>query len=309
MSTEMKINAIAPWFGSKRTMAAAIVEQLGRHVCYFEPFAGSMAVLLAKDKSRYETVNDRHGWLTNLARVLTDERAAVKLYDRLVRTLFCETTLRESEAWLAAEREPDPAVIDVDGAYHLFVHSWAGRNGCAGQAKMNFQLAVRWTPTGGSATTRFRSAIDSIPAWHDRLRNVVILTRDAFGVLASMPDSHDVAIYCDPPYLVSSRTGKGNGGGYLHDFTEEAGDTLFGARDDHSRLAEALGRFKHARVVVSYYAAERLKQLYPLSRWTHVAVAAPKLLANAGSREMDRGRTDAPEVLIINGASYAKGTP
>ena len=40
----MKIKAIAPWFGGKRTMAPDIVEQLGPHTQYFEPFCGSMDV-------------------------------------------------------------------------------------------------------------------------------------------------------------------------------------------------------------------------------------------------------------------------
>ncbi|MCI0421333.1 MAG: hypothetical protein L0312_19255 [Acidobacteria bacterium] len=41
----MKITAIAPWFGSKRTMAPEIVRQLGPHQFYLEGCAGSMAVL------------------------------------------------------------------------------------------------------------------------------------------------------------------------------------------------------------------------------------------------------------------------
>ena len=39
----MKIRALAPWFGGKRTLAPAIVQQLGKHTQYFEPFCGSMA--------------------------------------------------------------------------------------------------------------------------------------------------------------------------------------------------------------------------------------------------------------------------
>lgn len=38
---EPKITAIAPWFGSKRTLAPRIVAELGKHTSYFEPFCGS----------------------------------------------------------------------------------------------------------------------------------------------------------------------------------------------------------------------------------------------------------------------------
>lgn len=47
----MKITALAPWYGSKRTLAPRIVEQLGEHRAYWEPFCGSCAVLFAKPVS------------------------------------------------------------------------------------------------------------------------------------------------------------------------------------------------------------------------------------------------------------------
>lgn len=42
MAATMKISAIAPWFGSKRTLAPRIVEVLGEHRAYWEPFCGSL---------------------------------------------------------------------------------------------------------------------------------------------------------------------------------------------------------------------------------------------------------------------------
>lgn len=53
MIEEMKIRAIAPWFGGKRTLAEEIVRELGKHTQYFEPFCGSAAVLFAKDRDLY----------------------------------------------------------------------------------------------------------------------------------------------------------------------------------------------------------------------------------------------------------------
>ena len=76
----MKIKAIAPWFGGKRTMAPDIVAQLGKHTQYFEPFCGSMAVLFGKPRSMHETVNDLHGDLINLALVLQGEKTAVERF-------------------------------------------------------------------------------------------------------------------------------------------------------------------------------------------------------------------------------------
>ena len=41
------IKAIVPSFGGKRTLAPQIVAELGEHRAYWEPFCGSMAVLIA----------------------------------------------------------------------------------------------------------------------------------------------------------------------------------------------------------------------------------------------------------------------
>jgi len=290
----MKITAISPWYGSKRTLAPRIVAELGKHESYFDPFCGSLAVVLAKVASRQETVCDLHGELTNLAWILQDAATAGELYDRLVRTLFCESLLQKSREILQ-RGDASPA----DRAYWFFIHSWCGRNGTAGSARMNFQVAVRWTAGGGSPTVRFRNAIDSIPAWHERIRNVVILNRDAFDVIPRIPDDAGVAIYCDPPYLHSTRNGDGDGG-YRHDFEEY--DGLFSDHDDHAKLAGELSRFALARVVVSYYAHPRLLSLYPSGRWTHLDCTMNKNLHVQNRR--GAAKADAPEVLIVNGPSY-----
>src|SRR5690349_1822648 len=118
------INAIAPWFGGKRTLAPTIVASLGKHSAYWEPFCGSMAVLLAKPESSHETVNDLHGDLINLARVIADDELWVKLHDRASR-IWCDEHRRdESLAALEASRR-DP----LERAVHYFVVNWFGRNG------------------------------------------------------------------------------------------------------------------------------------------------------------------------------------
>ena len=49
--TNAAIRSIAPWYGAKRTIASWIVEELGSHGAYWEPFCGSMAVLLINGPS------------------------------------------------------------------------------------------------------------------------------------------------------------------------------------------------------------------------------------------------------------------
>ncbi|HZZ80973.1 MAG TPA: DNA adenine methylase [Gemmataceae bacterium] len=292
----MKIKAIAPWFGGKRTLAPEIVKQLGKHTQYFEPFCGSMAVLFAKEPSQKETVNDLHGDLVNLARVLQVQDQAEDLYDRLCRVLFVENLLRDAVDYLRASAE----ITDrVERAYWYFIASWFMRNGVAGTQRLEYQIAVRWTKSGGSPTVRWRNALDSMPQWHLRLRNVVILNRDAIEIANRFEDVKETAIYADPPYHSVSRSGygnHGNGSKYLHEF--EHGDTLYG--DDHARLRDILAAYKKARIVVSYYDCPRVRELY--DGWTFLEKTRQKHLHaqnGRGSRPKE-----APEVLIVNGPAY-----
>jgi DNA adenine methylase len=305
---EMKIKAIAPWFGGKRTLAPAIVEELGRHTQYFEPFCGSMAVLFAKSVSQKETVNDLHGDLTNLARVIQDDDLAPELYNRLQRVLFSEGLLKEAADLLEANPSPAFARADADRAYWYFLACWMQRNGIAGTSTERghgYAIAVRWTGNGGSPTVRFANSVDSIPAWHHRLKNVVILRRDAFEWLPRVEDVEATAIYADPPYPAESRSGweaTGATSRYAHEF-EHSGGSLFGASDDHARLADLLRGFKKARIVVSSYDCPRYRQLY--KGWTFIEKTMQKKLHGTNGKAVLPD--DAPEVLIINGLSLAKG--
>lgn len=285
-TSAMKITALSPWFGSKRNLAPEIVKEIGPHRVYWEPFCGSMAVLMGKPPCVMESVNDLHGDLVNLARVIQHDQLGPKLYRRLRRTMMAEQLHRE-----AAERHRDRGYLgdvapDVDAAADYFLCSWLGRNGVAGTSSYNQGFCVRYTANGGHAATRWASVVDSIPAWRRRLRNVTILCRDAFELLPRIDDQDGTAIYVDPPYLVK-------GAKYVHDFADA----------DHARLAEALRRFTRARVVVSYYDHPALDDLYP--NWTRRRNVVSKALVAQGRR--DKGNNvKAVEVLLINGPSFSK---
>lgn len=304
---EAKIKAILPYFGGKRTMAPDIVVELGKHTQYFEPFCGSMAVLFAKEPSQKETVNDLHGDLINLARVIQSPTAAEMLYDRLQRVLFSDDLLNCAHEKLDGDGgigrlldQPYDDECDLERAYWYFIASWFGRNGTAGTARIDYQLAVRWTKGGGSPTVRWRNAIESLPWWHNRLRNVVILRRDAFQILDRFEDVKETAIYVDAPYHGNSRSGNqknGSGGKYLHEFRHA--DPLFG--DDHKRLAEILRGYRKARIVVSYYDCAEIRSLY--EGWTFIDHTRQKHLHAQNGR--GARPKEAPELLIINGPSYA----
>lgn len=278
--------ALVPYFGAKRAMAQTIIETIGEHRAYWEPFCGSMAVLLAKPQVSHETVNDLNGDVINLAMYLQDVSTAEGLYRSLVGTCHCEPIYREAQERL---RQPidRAAMPDPVRAMQYMITSWQGMNGLAGIADKRAAFALRWTAGGGHQGARWRRVVDSIPAWHERLRGVTIIHRDAFDVLAKIRDEARTAIYCDPPYVRQSR---GSAERYLHDFRQDL------VHDDHSRLADALARFKQARVVVSYYDCPLVRDLY--SGWHIIPATRRKDLANTGGTKARAG--GAAELLITN---------
>jgi len=304
----MKIRSIAPWFGGKRTIAADIVVELGKHKSYWDPFCASLAVPLAKPPALQETVSDLHGDITNLAWVLQREESAVQLYEMVNRTLFHEDLFEQARCTLMTTSVPDAP--NILRAFWFFVFSWMGRNGLAGTSRaITSTLAIRYTSGGGSPVTRFRSAAESIPAWHYRMLNMLILRRDAFYLLPEIDDAAGTCLYIDSPYLFETRSDGAafeKGARYLHDFDAINSTDLFttgsGGGDMHDRLAAELRRFKKARVVISHYDHPRLRALY--QGFTFRSLAMHKNMA-AQNRRGIRGTFEAPEVLILNGPSYA----
>jgi DNA adenine methylase len=257
------------------------VQLLGEHRVYWEPFCGSCAALLAKEPCVMETVNDLHGDLINLARVIQDKEMGFRLYDKLRRTLYAEDLFKEAkERWISqTEISNEP---DIDRAYDYFIASWMGMNGVSGTARYNCQFAIRWCSGGGQGGKRWISVLESMPAWHRRLQNVVIIRRDAFEVLDNIKDEKGTAIYCDPPYFDKSNK-------YIYDFSE----------GDHKRLSQSLQRFKQSKVIVSYYDDTRLESFYPGFEKTFINKSCQSL-RNATRGPKKRPRKVQVEVLLTN---------
>ena len=278
---EMKVKALAGWAGGKRGIAQWITSHFGPHKVFWDVPCGSLAVTLAKEPCAMETVVDLHGDVTNLARVVQVESTAVELYERLSRTLMSDALFRDEVAKLRECKSYDSDDVSIDRAYSYFLASWIGMGGVAGTKSYNMAFAVRYTRTGGHAATRFRNAIESIPAWHLRLRHVTVLRRDLFDVLFRIRDEPGTVIYIDPPYVKKNFK-------YLHDF-----DLV-----EHARLANALKRFQKARVLVSYYPDQALDAIYDES-WSLSFRDVSKSMVSGNSRD-NKNSTRAQEMLLCN---------
>lgn len=257
----MKIRALAPWFGANRELAETVGELLGPRAWVGVPFMGGGSEL-PHIRAREGVANDLHAQVVNLARVIRDPDLCAELAGMLDRTLVHVGEYREAqercrervEAIAGGSLFGKPATPDalaagpsVVLAFDYFVCCWMGPGGFAGKAsEFGSFFPVRWTSSGGSTARRFRSAVESLPAWCKALRSWTFLSVDAFEFLDRVVDQADHAIYCDPPWPDAGR-----------EYAHAVSDARF-----HERLERRLREFQRCAIVVRYGDHPLIRELY-----------------------------------------------
>ena len=217
-----------PWFGGKARAASLIWEYFGDVDNYVEPFAGSLAVLLARphwpfSDTRIETVNDVDAYVVNFWRAIQTDPDAVAVHaDCPVN----EVDLHARHAWLHRQAEHverlkcDPDYYDarIAGYWCWGLSSWIGDNFCrvTPQAAMphlgdpgkgvNRQLPhlrnPAWPP--GGCVDRHARILAYFQEIADRLRGVRVCCGDWTRVVGPSP-THRLGmtgVLLDPPYDV-----------------------------------------------------------------------------------------------------------
>ncbi|MEU2719384.1 DNA adenine methylase [Streptomyces smyrnaeus] len=247
-----------PYYGAKARLAPWIVGLLPReHRVYVEPFAGSAAVLFARQRpAAHEVLNDLDGNVTTFFRVLRDREA------ELVRALTL-TPYSRQEYRAAALTEH--SLGEVERARRFFVRTTQSFNaaGAAQGKRASWSNGMR---RGCSQAVTVADLVERLYAAADRLRRVVIENRPAETVIRAY-DAADAVLYCDPPYLDSTRSGlvRSCGGDYAHDTNTEA---------DHRALAHALADAK-GTVLLSGYDSPLYAELYRGWWRTDISVQRP----------------------------------
>lgn len=225
------------YLGGKGTLAPLIARLLPRHDHYVEPFAGSLAVLLAKAPSRMETVNDLDGDLMTFWRVLRDRP------DDLHRA--CALTPHSRAEYAACADRPDD-LDDLERARRVWVDLTQGRGGQLTRTGWRHYL----DPAGSSAGMPGYLAgyVGRMASATARLQRVSLECRPALDLIGAFSPHPAVCLYVDPPYLGSLRVG----GVYRHEMR---------AVEQHRELAEALNACT-ASVVLSGYPSPLYDELY-----------------------------------------------
>lgn len=232
------------YYGSKATVAGRIAALLPPHRHYVEPYAGSLAVLLAKPPAKLETVNDLDRELVTFWRVLRDRP------DDLRRAVDFTPHARAEH-----EQAYEPAADELEIARRVWVRLTQGRSGTL--RRTGWRYYVDPAGTSISMPAYLEAYRGRLPATARRLMSVALECRPALEIVAKYGQHPDALLYVDPPYLRSVRGGTN----YRHEMPADR---------DHQELAAALLEAR-AAVVLSGYASPLYDDLY--GAWDRVEIA------------------------------------
>lgn len=221
------------YYGGKAHLAPKIAALLPPHDHYVEPFAGGLSVLLAKEPSRAETVNDLDGDLVTFWRVLRDQPEELER--------VCALTPHSVDEFVSASERA--SVTDLEVARRVFVVLTQGR-----------EHSLK--PRGASGWRRAVKAAGKVPlprtldaqaarisAVAERMIGVSLENDDAIDIIRRYGREPSVCIYADPPYLGETR---GTGGGYGIDQKEEEFHREFAAACKEARASVVISGYDSA---------------------------------------------------------------
>lgn len=238
------MNMVLRYTGAKWRIANWIISHMPSHHSYLEPFFGSGAIFFSKQPSKIETINDLDGNVTNLFEIIRTnaEELAHLVYD---------TPFSRKDYDDAFNIKP---TTSFEKARLFLLKCWQGYGFRTNDSKVGWKRDI----SGRDAAYALRNW-NRLPKWildiQDRLKTVQIENRPALEVIETF-NKPNVLIYCDPPYVLSTRTGKQ----YKYEMTES----------DHAALLKALLAHR-GMIMISGYDSELYNNL--LSGWAKYAIS------------------------------------
>ena len=246
------------WAGGKGRQLGDLLPLIPVTGTYVEPFGGGGSVLLNRARSPVEVYNDLDGALVNLFTVVRDRGAELSEYLHLV-----PYSRAEFERCLSFDGIGDP-LRRAAAFYTVINQSISGKRlasrGDWARGRLD-NLADRWV-----------DRIENLPGIIDRVRGVQIESRDALDILEEW-DGPDVTFYCDPPYILDTRSKRKY-------YAVEPGD------DYHRALVETLLKVEGA-VVLSGYNHPIYQRLLDEGWWadTYGSLAVMQVVQQGGAKQ------------------------
>lgn len=253
---QSKIRPPVKYHGGKFYLARRIILLFPEHETYLEPFGGAASVLLNKPRSKVEVYNDLDVSISRLFRVLRDHSA--EFLNRIESLQYCETS------FVQAGNVPSEA-DDLELAVRDFVRRRMSRGGL----RESFSWSTRLRGRRPGDLNAWETMKSHLPLVCERLQGVQIFSKPAIEILEQF-ESPESLVYCDPPYLHSTRA-KSCREAYGCEMTME----------DHKQLAECLNA-SACKIILSGYPSDLYTQLY--SGWRCVSWDMPNHASNGRSK-------------------------
>lgn len=190
-----------PYYGGKNTHLTWLKPLIPYDTKYIEPFCGSAALLLNRNISPMEVINDKNEQVINFFEVL---RTHKEEFVDLIRL----TPYSKSEHEQCMIHADDP----IERARRFFVFA---RQSFMGQAR-TWAISPKQIRGGFSqVVNRWINGIEGLLPVIIRLKRVCLENRDAIDIIPRY-DSEDTVFYCDPPYVPVSRTSNNE---YAHEMS------------------------------------------------------------------------------------------
>ena len=220
------VKAPFPYYGGKGKWAEDIWLRFGRADVYVEPFAGSLAVLLANPSpARREVVCDTDGHICNFWRAITLDPEKTAYYADWP---TIHQDLKARHIWLIKWASENSFRLSEDADYYdtkaagwwvWGISNWVGAGWCIPNKKgFSDKRPFVQSHPGGYGVQAQRTDNPDIYAWFqalaDRLKEVVVLNTDWTSAITApmMMDSPSErekkrvrCVFLDPPYLTDGR--------------------------------------------------------------------------------------------------------
>lgn len=244
------MKAVLQYPGSKWRIADWIISHFPKHHSYLEPFFGSGAVLFNKIPSDIETINDLDLNIYNLFQCIRENP------DRLAKAV---------EATPYSRYEYDTAYdIEIpeckyEKARQFLVKCWQGHGHRINKYKSGWKNDVQGRERA-YAMRRWNDLPDRILLAAERLKQVQVECMPAVELIKRFKFPN-VLIYCDPPYLMSTRAS--------HVKQQYSNEML--SEQSHIELLEVL--LEHpGYVVISGYESELYKEMLESRGWNKYTI-------------------------------------
>lgn len=263
------------WYGGKYSHLDWLLPLLPPTTHYCEPFGGSGAVLINRPPSPVETFNDIDGEIVNFFRVLRDHK------DELLEAIGLTPFSREELRTAVSQTSRD--ISDLERARRFFVRARQVRTGLAQTASEGRWAHCKLTTRAGmaGAVSRWLGSVEGLSEIAQRLLRVQIENAPGIEVIERF-DSPDTLLYCDPPYVHSSRS---DTNAYAYEMSD----------DEHRELAQVLRSVK-GKVALSGYSCDLMDELY--GDW--IVVEAPSRAAHSTNTNADAKKQNRTEMLWVN---------